>query len=48
MALQAFIIIHDDNMNDISHLRIWLADLYDTLLDFDYHPTTSGLDGAIG
>ena len=34
-------------MNDISHLSIWLADSYDTLLDFDYHPTTSGLDGTI-
>jgi len=33
MALQTFIIIHDDNMNDISHLRIWLADSYDALLD---------------
>lgn len=34
-------------MNDISHLSIWLADSYDTLPDFDYHPTTSGLDGTI-
>lgn len=35
-------------MNDISHLSVWLADKYDTLPDFDYHPTTSGLDGTIG
>ena len=34
-------------MNDISHLSIWLADSYNILPDFDYHPTTSGLDGTI-
>jgi hypothetical protein len=47
-ALQTFEQINNVNMNVISYLRIWLADLHETLLDFGYHPTISESHDKIG
>ena len=36
----------DDNLEDIQHPILWLADSYDTIPEFDFHPLTPGLEGT--
>jgi hypothetical protein len=36
----------DDNLEDIQHPIIWLADSNDTIPDFDFHLLTPGVEGA--
>lgn len=40
--------ILNDNEADLSHACLWLADTYDTLPNFDYHPETPGIEGTDG
>jgi hypothetical protein len=37
----------DDNIVDIGHSIIWLADTYDTIPNFDFHPLTPGVEATI-
>lgn len=39
--------ILDDNLEDIQHPIIWLADSYDTIPDFDFHRRTPGVNGTM-
>ena len=36
----------DDNLMDIGHPIIWLADTYDTIPNFDFHPLTPGVEAT--
>jgi hypothetical protein len=37
----------DDNIVDIGHPIVWLADTYDTIPNFDFHPLTPGVEATI-
>lgn len=45
-SLQTVKKILNDNLEDIQHPIIWLADSYDSIPDFDFHPRTPSVEGT--